>query len=106
MLNLFFTTGKGDFAGKSFKVFQSNQWLPRSKRTRGENHCEPGEDAFLHCCRASHCGESERGEEEKVGFVHGHICMKAGPGVENTNGVGKTFERLKSAQRQFSTCLD
>ncbi|KAI4584385.1 hypothetical protein MJG53_007664 [Ovis ammon polii x Ovis aries] len=42
MLNLFFTTGKGDFAGKSFKVFSSQvNKLPRSKRTRGENHCEP-----------------------------------------------------------------
>lgn len=38
--------------------------------------------------------ESERGRREKVGFVHGHIC-EAGPGVENTNRVGKTFEEVK-----------
>lgn len=37
-------------------------------------------------------------EGEKVGFVHGHIC-EAGPGVENTNGVGRHLREVKSQLR-------
>lgn len=95
MLKLFFSTGKGDFAGKSFKVFSSRvNKLLRTKWTRGRNHCSL---VRLHSFIVQHepgFVETEHGPGKNTGFMRGHT-EGSRPGMEDTHGVEKMFEWIE-----------
>lgn len=68
MLNLFFTTGKGDFAGKSFKVFSSpGNKLPEANEQGVKITVNLVRLHFFIAARASHCGKW-RGRRGESGF--------------------------------------
>lgn len=96
MLKPFFSTGKGDFAGKSFKVFSSRvNKLLSTRWTRGRNHCAALVRLYSFTVqREPGFVETEHGPGKNAGFMHGRtegarLCM------EDTNGVEKMFEWIE-----------
>lgn len=88
MLKLFFSTGKGDFAGKSFKVFSSRVSSSEPSEQGVKIPMKPSEIVLLPC--------SLHQPSQEASVVVGRkqaLCTEgAGPGMEDRGGVGKTVE--------------